>query len=73
MTNEEISLADVQPLLPPSLTAGDVKPRDLNIRDMTYDLIEKLGDDGKSVAEIAKELGISRSTVYRLKQKRKQD
>ncbi len=40
---------------------------------MTYDLIEKLGDDGKSVAEIAKELGISRSTVYRLKQKRKQD
>lgn len=73
VTNEEISLADVQPLLPPSLTAGDVKPRDLNIRDMTYDLIEKLGDDGKSVAEIAKELGISRSTVYRLKQKRKQD
>lgn len=73
VTNEEISLADVQPLLPPSLTAGNVKPRDLNIRDMTYDLIEKLGDDGKSVAEIAKELGISRSTVYRLKQKRKQD
>lgn len=71
--NEAISLADVQPLLPPSLIAENVKPKDLNIRDMTYDLIEKLGDDGKSVVEIAKELGISRSTVYRLKQKRKQD
>lgn len=71
--DDEISLADVQPLLPPSLSGEAAKPRDLNIRDITYDLIEKLGDDGKSVAEIAKELGISRSTVYRLKQKRKQD
>ncbi|MCB5702638.1 Hin recombinase [Megasphaera elsdenii] len=36
---------------------------------MTYDYIEKLYQDGKSVSDIAKELGISRSTIYRMRQK----
>lgn len=40
-----------------------------NLKDLTYEMIEKKIHEGKSGSEIAKELGISRSTVYRIKRR----
>ena len=39
------------------------------LKDLTYEMIKKMSHEGKSGAAIAKELGISRSTVYRIKRK----
>jgi transposase len=47
----------------------DKSIRDRNLKDLTYEYIEKMYQEGKSVSEIAKELNISRSTIYRMRQK----
>lgn len=42
---------------------------DGSLKDLTYERIEKMSREGKRSAEIAQELGISRSTVYRIKRR----
>ena len=66
---EKITLPDLAWVLPNPPVVPDKNVRDRNLKAMTYDYIEKLYQDGKSVSDIAKELGISRSTIYRMRQK----
>lgn len=66
---EKITLPDLAWVLPNPPVMPDKNVRDRNLKAMTYDYIEKLYQDGKSVSDIAKELGISRSTIYRMRQK----
>lgn len=66
---EKITLPDLAWILPNPPVVPDKNVRDRNLKAMTYDYIEKLYQDGKSVSDIAKELGISRSTIYRMRQK----
>lgn len=66
---EKITLPDLAWVLPNPPVVPDKNVRDRNLKAMTYDYIEKLYQDGKSVSNIAKELGISRSTIYRMRQK----
>lgn len=66
-----ISLKDVLRVMPQSdfAEAAPAEEKEVNVRDLTYELIEKLKEQGKSDTEIARELGISRSTVYRMKKR----
>lgn len=66
---EKITLPDLAWVLPNPPVVPDKNVRDRNLKAMTYDYIERLYQDGKSVSDIAKELGISRSTIYRMRQK----
>lgn len=52
------------------MTEGQsMQDEDGSLKDLTYERIEKMSREGKSGAEIARELGISRSTVYRIKRR----
>lgn len=66
-----IQVKDVLHVIPQTdIEEGQMLPGDeADLKDLTYERIEKLSRQGKSGAEIAKELGISRSTVYRIKRR----
>lgn len=66
-----IQVKDVLHVIPQTdIEEGQILPGDeADLKDLTYERIEKLSRQGKSGAEIAKELGISRSTVYRIKRR----
>lgn len=66
-----IQVKDVFHVMPQAdMTEGQsTSGEDGSLKDLTYEKIEKMSREGKSGAEIAKELGISRSTVYRIKRR----
>ena len=66
-----IQVKDVLHVMPQAdMTEGQsTSGEDGSLKDLTYERIEKMSREGKSGAEIAKELGISRSTVYRIKRR----
>lgn len=66
-----IQVKDVLHVMPQAdMTEGQsTLGEDGSLKDLTYERIEKMSCEGKSGAEIAKELGISRSTVYRIKRR----
>lgn len=66
-----IQVKDVFHVMPQAdMTEGQsTSGEDGSLKDLTYERIEKMSREGKSSAEIAKELGISRSTVYRIKRR----
>ena len=69
--NPVIKIKDVLHVMPQAdMTEGQsMQDEDGSLKDLTYERIEKMSREGKSGAEIAKELGISRSTVYRIKRR----
>ncbi|WP_292297426.1 sigma 54-interacting transcriptional regulator [Megasphaera sp.] len=69
VSRKKITLPDLAWVMPNPPVIPDKRDRDRNLKDMTYEYIEKMYQEGKSVSEIAKELGISRSTIYRMRQK----
>ena len=62
-------MSDLAWVMPNPPVIPDKSIRDRNLKDLTYEYIEKMYQEGKSVSEIAKELNISRSTIYRMRQK----
>lgn len=69
VSRKKITLPDLAWVMPNPPVIPDKSIRDRNLKDMTYEYIEKMYQEGKSVSEIAKELNISRSTIYRMRQK----
>lgn len=69
VSRKKITLSDLAWVVPNPPVIPDKSIRDRNLKDMTYEYIEKMYQEGKSVSEIAKELNISRSTIYRMRQK----
>ncbi|MFV0618874.1 sigma-54 interaction domain-containing protein [Megasphaera sp. WILCCON 0056] len=68
--NPVIQVKDVLHVMPAAMTEGESTPaEDGSLKDLTYEKIEKMSREGKSGAEIAQEIGISRSTVYRIKRR----
>lgn len=69
--NQTIQVTDVLRVMPRDIVAEERgNPYEAGqLKDLTYERIEKMSREGKSGAAIAKELGISRSTVYRIKRK----
>ncbi|MFV0618464.1 sigma 54-interacting transcriptional regulator [Megasphaera sp. WILCCON 0056] len=69
VSRKTITLSDLAWVMPNPPAIPDKRDRDRNLKDMTYEYIEKMYQEGKSISEIAKELNISRSTIYRMRQK----
>ena len=69
--NQTIQVTDVLRVMPRDIVAEERgNPYEAGqLKDLTYEMIKKMSHEGKSGAAIAKELGISRSTVYRIKRK----
>ena len=69
--NQTIQVTDVLRVMPRDIVAEERgNPYEAGqLTDLTYEMIKKMSHEGKSGAAIAKELGISRSTVYRIKRK----
>ena len=69
--NQTIQVKDVLRVMPRDVVAEERGKLDEegHLRGRTYEMIEKMSREGKSGAAIAKALGISRSTVYRIKRK----
>lgn len=69
--NQTIQVKDVLRVMPRDVVAEERGKLDEegHLRGRTYEMIEKMSREGKSGAQIAKALGISRSTVYRIKRR----
>lgn len=69
--NQTIQVKDVLRVMPRDVVAEERGKLDEegHLRGCTYEMIEKMSREGKSGAQIAKALGISRSTVYRIKRR----
>lgn len=69
--NQTIQVKDVLRVMPRDVVAEERGKLDEegHLRGRTYEMIEKMSRDGKSGAQIAKALGISRSTVYCIKRR----
>ena len=69
--NQTIQLKDVLRVMPRDVVAEERGKLDEegHLRGRTYEMIEKMSREGKSGAQIAKALGIGRSTVYRIKRR----
>lgn len=69
--NQTIQVKDVLRVMPRDVVAEERGKLDEegHLKGRTYEMIEKMSREGKSGAAIAKALGISRSTVYRIKRK----
>ena len=69
--NQTIQVKDVLRVMPRDVVAEERGKLDEegHLRGRTYKMIEKMSREGKSGAQIAKALGISRSTVYRIKRR----
>lgn len=69
--NQTIQVKDVLRVMPRDVVAEERGKLDEegHLRGRTYEMIEKMSREGKCGAAIAKALGISRSTVYRIKRK----
>lgn len=69
--SQTIQVKDVLRVMPRDVVAEERGNLDEegHLRERTYEMIEKMSREGKSGAQIAKALGISRSTVYRIKRR----